>query len=317
MLNESLLPLIRDARWANQFGEIDPNQWANNLIVDANTFAINNELETAGDLTSEGSISAMTISQQVRVRNALQTGDQQAVFDVLEEMGAGAFAQTAEGQVGSPLERVGAGDQFLNPVTGEVVTFGPDGRIESKLAGSGVIGRPGGENPSGEATPGGLFRKGIVTPEEPGVLGEDFPRINTKADPDIVTKAKEAARDIGIREALFLALIQAESNFDPEAQPKDAEGNLLSSAKGLTQLLDGTAAELGVEDSFDVDENLTGGATYLKQQLDAFKGSEASALAAYHAGPGALRKAKGDIKSLPQETQEYVKRVLDLAGPAE
>jgi soluble lytic murein transglycosylase-like protein len=120
---------------------------------------------------------------------------------------------------------------------------------------------------------------------------------------------REAARMIaeeeGIDPDLFIRLVQAESNFRPDAESPVG-------AYGLTQLMPGTAAELGVDPS-DPIQNLRGGARYLRQQLDRFE-DPALALAAYNAGPGNVRKYGG----VPpfQETQDYVSKILgDYAGP--
>ena len=70
----------------------------------------------------------------------------------------------------------------------------------------------------------------------------------------------------------------------------------------------GTARGLGVEDIFDVEQNIEGGAKYLRGMLDRFDGDKSLALAAYNAGPNAVKRYGG----IPpyQETQNYVKRVL-------
>lgn len=98
---------------------------------------------------------------------------------------------------------------------------------------------------------------------------------------------------------LLGALIRQESGGNPTA-------NSGAGAYGLTQLMPGTAAELGV-DRFNVLENLEGGARYLSQQLRRF-GRVDYALAAYNAGPGRVEQYGG----LPpySETQNYVKRVM-------
>ena len=120
---------------------------------------------------------------------------------------------------------------------------------------------------------------------------------------------RETARMIAIEEGvdpdLFLRLVGQESSFNPDAVSSKG-------ASGLAQLMPGTAAELGVDPS-DPIQNLRGGARYLRQQLDAF-GDPVLALAAYNAGPGAVRKYGG----VPPfaETQNYISRILgDYSGP--
>ena len=113
-----------------------------------------------------------------------------------------------------------------------------------------------------------------------------------------------AAQKHGVDPALLTALVRQESNFNPTAGSP-------AGARGLTQLMPGTAASLGVTDVNDPVQALDGGAKYLKQQLDAFNGDERLALAAYNAGPGAVQKFGG----IPPyaETQNYVKKVLAYA----
>ena len=111
---------------------------------------------------------------------------------------------------------------------------------------------------------------------------------------------REAAKANGISATLLDALIKQESGF--RAKIVSPAG-----AIGLTQLMPKTAKSLGV-DPYDPLQNITGGAKYLKQQLDKFGGDISLALAAYNAGPGAVSKYGG----IPpyKETQNYVKSVL-------
>lgn len=108
------------------------------------------------------------------------------------------------------------------------------------------------------------------------------------------------AEKYGIPKQLFFNLVTAESNWD--AAITSHRG-----AIGLTQLMPGTAEELGV-DPWDSYENLDGGARYLSQQFQTF-GSWELALAAYNAGPGAVRKYNG----IPPyaETEEYVRKIME------
>lgn len=106
------------------------------------------------------------------------------------------------------------------------------------------------------------------------------------------------ACEYGVPVGLFDALIIRESQYRPYVySPK--------SAFGLTQLMPGTAAGLGVN-RYDIEGNLRGGAKYLRQQLDRF-GHYHLALAAYNAGPGRVRD--GLVPRIA-ETQAYVDNVL-------
>jgi soluble lytic murein transglycosylase-like protein len=113
-----------------------------------------------------------------------------------------------------------------------------------------------------------------------------------------------AAEKYGLDPALLKALIRQESNFDPNAQSP-------AGASGLTQLMPGTAAALGVTNPLDPAQAIEGGAKYLSQQLEAFDGDVRKALAAYNAGPGAVQRYGG----VPPyaETQNYVRAVLGFA----
>ena len=79
-------------------------------------------------------------------------------------------------------------------------------------------------------------------------------------------------------------------------------------ARGLMQLMPGTARAMGVKDSEDPEQNIFGGVRYLKEMYDKFGGDDALALAAYNAGPGAVKRAGGVPKF--KETQNYVNKIL-------
>jgi soluble lytic murein transglycosylase-like protein len=98
---------------------------------------------------------------------------------------------------------------------------------------------------------------------------------------------------------LIMAIVDAESGGNPEAlSPKGAAG--------LMQLMPETAAELGVVNRFDPEENIASGTRYFRGLMDRFKSVEV-ALWAYNAGPGAVQQGR-----MPLETQEYVPRVMRL-----
>lgn len=106
----------------------------------------------------------------------------------------------------------------------------------------------------------------------------------------------------GVDSALVKAVVLHESNGNPDAVSPVG-------AKGLMQLMDGTAKDMGVENSFDIVENLRGGIKYLKKQLKAFNEDLDLALAAYNAGPGNVKKYDG----VPpfKETENYIKKITE------
>lgn len=125
-------------------------------------------------------------------------------------------------------------------------------------------------------------------------------------DPRLAKIIAKYARQQGLDPRLIQTVIRHESGFDPVAvSPKGA--------MGLMQLMPETAASLGVEDPFDVEQNIRGGSRFLKICLNRFNQNLPLALAAYNAGPGRVAEHQGvpPIK----ETQEYVKKVvLDYNG---
>lgn len=117
---------------------------------------------------------------------------------------------------------------------------------------------------------------------------------------DVDSIVRAAARRWSVDPALVHAVIRAESAYDALAVSR-------CGALGLMQLMPATAATLGVNNPFDPIENVEAGTRYLRIQLDAFD-DVSLALAAYNAGPSAVRRY-GGIPPYP-ETQAYVSRVL-------
>ena len=112
---------------------------------------------------------------------------------------------------------------------------------------------------------------------------------------------RKAAAKYNLPGALIKAVIKAESNFDTTAVSS-------AGAQGLMQLMPATAEELGVNNSFDIEQNIDGGSHYLRKMLDKFGGNTKLALAAYNSGPGTVQKYNGKVPY--PETQDYVKRVM-------
>ena len=113
-----------------------------------------------------------------------------------------------------------------------------------------------------------------------------------------------AARRYKVPANLVRAVMHAESGFDPMAvSPKGASG--------LMQLMPQTAQEMYVKDIFDARENIEGGTRYLRLLANQFNGDMVKMVAAYNAGPDAVRKYGGNVPPY-DETQTYVRRVISL-----
>lgn len=122
---------------------------------------------------------------------------------------------------------------------------------------------------------------------------------------------EQASAKYGVDASLIEAVIQTESGFRADAESS-------AGAKGLMQLMDGTARGLGVTNSFDPAQNIDGGTRYLSFLLKKYDGNEQVALAAYNAGPGRVDRTGiktneqliANLEALPEETQRYVAKVL-------
>ncbi|EKE02712.1 MAG: Transglycosylase SLT protein [uncultured bacterium] len=136
-----------------------------------------------------------------------------------------------------------------------------------------------------------------------GLLGQtnmtfasDFSQIAIKKK--IVTEAINH----GIDPALALSLVKQESGFNRAAKSR-------SGAIGLFQLMPGTARHLGVNPYY-INQNIRGGLSYLKSMKNEF-GSTELALAAYNAGPGAVKRYGWRIPPY-RETRNYVKNIMSF-----
>lgn len=157
-----------------------------------------------------------------------------------------------------------------------------------------------------------LRQVGSPIAQAPSCLSE--PDIHDTAGRDIVARAtpehrkvmdlvQKLAPEYGVYPRLAMAIIRAESNFNPSAlSPKNAQG--------LMQLIPETAERFNVKKPFDPEQNIRGGLSYLRWLLAYFQGNINLVAAAYNAGEGAVNKYAG----IPPyaETQGYVQRIRDI-----
>lgn len=172
--------------------------------------------------------------------------------------------------------------------------------------------RNAGVMPAGSAVPAGGENPAISTPvtkvsEPPVIAGkEEINQSGVVSDAHAQAQygpaITRAAASFGLDPKLIEAVIQTESGFN--AQAVSPVG-----AQGLMQLMPGTAADLGVKDAFDPEQNIQAGSKYLKQLMDRYHGDTGLALAAYNWGMGNLER---NPERMPQETVNYVAKVTAL-----
>jgi soluble lytic murein transglycosylase-like protein len=114
---------------------------------------------------------------------------------------------------------------------------------------------------------------------------------------------RTAAERYKLPVGLLRAVMAVESNFDHLALSQKG-------AMGLMQLMPGTARDMYVSDAWDPAQNIEGGARYLRILANLYDGDVMKTLAAYNAGPEAVKRA-GGVPNIP-ETQNYVRKVLAL-----
>ena len=143
------------------------------------------------------------------------------------------------------------------------------------------------------------------SPSAPNLDHWDADLNRSKAQPDALQSLIiQAAKANDLPPDLLDAMVQVESRYQPDVvSPKGAVG--------LLQLMPDTARSLGVDNPFNPQQNLHGGAVFLRQLLDRFNNDLKLALAAYNAGAGAVIKYQYQVPPYP-ETIAYVKKVLAL-----
>jgi len=138
------------------------------------------------------------------------------------------------------------------------------------------------------------------------LLDKDGDDIVAKSMPEhrkVMDLVLKLAPEYGVHPRLVMAIIRAESNFNPGAvSPKNAQG--------LMQLIPETAERFNVKKPFDPEQNIRGGLAYLRWLLAYFRGDVTLVAAAYNAGEGAVNRFKG-IPPFP-ETRGYVKRIREV-----
>ncbi len=137
---------------------------------------------------------------------------------------------------------------------------------------------------------------------------EVYSQENHSVDMDKIYSAVDKySNQYGVDKNLVLAIIKQESNFNPNAVSS-------SGAKGLMQLMDFNSEAYGVENPFDIEENINAGVKHIKSYLDMYNGNVEMALMAYNAGPGTVARrgvtSPSDLYKMPEETQNYVPKIM-------
>ncbi len=141
--------------------------------------------------------------------------------------------------------------------------------------------------------------------EDPGGAASPGVNYQTIAPRKIFDLVVKMAPQYQIEPQLALAIIAAESNFNPQAlSPMNAQG--------LMQLIPATSERFNVENPYDPAQNIRGGLRYLRWLLAYFEGDIALVAAAYNAGEGKVERYRGVPPYL--ETRAYVKRILKSVG---
>lgn len=142
-------------------------------------------------------------------------------------------------------------------------------------------------------------KHGPPAAENPATIG--VPAVGLLGSKSTEQIVREASESHGVDSDFIDSVIKQESAGNAHAVSK-------AGARGLMQLMPGTAAQLGVQDSFSPEQNVHGGARYLRELLERYRGDAVKALAAYNAGPGAVDRYHG----VPpyRETRAYVARIV-------
>ena len=145
---------------------------------------------------------------------------------------------------------------------------------------------------------------GVYRPTARPRASGDPAQSRAEADAAYQRHIRGAAEKYRVPVELLRAVMAVESNYNPRALSEKG-------AVGLMQLMPRTAQEMYVGDIWDPAQNIEGGARYLRTLANQYRGDVVKTLAAYNAGPDAVRRAGDAVPNIP-ETREYVRRVLAL-----
>ena len=155
----------------------------------------------------------------------------------------------------------------------------------------------------GYVGPNGIFEiTNVPTDQRFGLAELQVRRLSPPVSVEEVEEAiQRYAWQFHMHPALLLAVIKAESDFNPTAISR-------SGAVGLMQLIPGTAIRHGMQNLYDTGDNIRGGARHLRYLLDRFNGNVRLAVAAYNAGERRVERYRA-IPPYP-ETRDYVRKVM-------
>ena len=123
----------------------------------------------------------------------------------------------------------------------------------------------------------------------------------------IYSAVNKYSEEFDVDSNLVLAVIKAESNFNPKVVSS-------AGAMGLMQLMPVNCEEDGVSDPFNVEDNIRGGVKQLRGHINRYNGDTEMALMAYNAGQGTVKRrgvtSADDLYKMPKETQNYVPKVM-------
>jgi len=244
--------------------------------------------------------------------------------DVLERLIRG-FSAKGGSQAQESLDAAGNFSRMLE----EVVQKGPDGQNtkidKDKLMtmlelikvqmNQAVMSTLAGED--GEGAGGGFgFMLTIPDIQSTQNAGQEESKIRQPESPaapvqppgDLNAVIDKASSAYGVDKGLITSVIQAESDFDPNATSSKG-------AMGLMQLMPDTARGLGVSNAYDPEQNVMAGTRFLKDLLDRYHGDVRLALAAYNWGMGNLERSTSG--RLPEETRNYIAKIMKSYGKAE